>query len=89
MEAGGEIIVLEDHLSGIMADNFDGWRFLDTGDLREDVASGSCVINRLVVTMPPQQVYVRDLLSTVDPEIAVSGITAILGKNPTYNYLPW
>lgn len=87
--SGESWLILQGDTSSRMADNFDGWRFVDTGDLGEDVANGSCVIDRLVVTMPQQQVYVKDLLTTVDPEIAVWGITAIIGKNPTYTYLPW
>jgi hypothetical protein len=86
---GRSWLLLRKDRSSRIADNFDGWRFVDTGDVDEEIASGSCVINRLVVTMPPKQVYVEDLLTTPDPKIAISNITAIPGKFRPYNYLPW
>ncbi len=75
--------------SSRMTDNFDGWRFLRTGDLGPEIASGSCKVNRLVVTMPEQQVYVDELLTTAKPEIAIWGLFAINDPQPSVNYLPW
>jgi len=87
--SGRSWLILEDDTANRMADNFDGWRFVDTGNLGEDIANGSCVINRIVVTMPQQQVYVKDLRTTANPSVAIAGITAFKEKIPPYNYLPW
>jgi len=70
-------------------DNFDGWRFLQTGWLGPEVQEGSFKISRIVVTMPEQQVYVDDLVTTTRPEIAISGIYATAETPPPVNYLPW
>ncbi len=75
--------------SSRMTDNFDGWRFLRTGDLGPEIASGSGKVNRLVVTMPEQQVYVDELLTTPQPQIAVWGLFALNHPPPSVNYLPW
>jgi hypothetical protein len=70
-------------------DCFDGWRFLTTGILDDQVQWGTSKINRLVVTMPAQQVYVDDLVTTRKPRIAVWGVHALTTKPPAVNYLPW
>lgn len=70
-------------------DNFDGWRFLRTGWLGPEFHDGSCKIDRLVVTMPEQQVYVDDLMTTPKPEIAIRGLSAMDTPPPDVNYLPW
>ena len=75
--------------SGRLSDNFDGWRFLQTDYLGADVQRGRCRLHRLVVTMPGQQVYVDDLITTSKPQIAIGGIYAIDSKPPGVNYLPW
>jgi hypothetical protein len=73
-----------------MMDNFDGWRFLDTGPLDDDdIHDGLCVVDRIVITMPEQQVYVDELLTTPEPQIAVWGLCAMAGRPPDVNYLPW
>ena len=89
VSTGESWLILRNDRSSRMADNFNGWRFVHTGDLGEQVADGSCVINRIVVTMPVQQVYLRDLLTTQPPEIAIFGITAVSQTHRPYTYLPW
>lgn len=86
---GNKWLVLDDDSSCLMTDNFEGWRFLQTGQLSEDVYAGSCKLRRIVVTMPEQQVYVDDLLTTKKPQIAIWGLYSIQGKVPAVNYLPW
>jgi hypothetical protein len=76
--------------AGRMADNFDGWRFLDTGNLVDDaLQSGSCRLDRIVVTMPERQVYVDQLRTTAKPQISIWGLRAIRGQLPAVSYLPW
>ena len=70
-------------------DCFDGWRFLQTDVLSDEAQRGGCRANRLVVTMPVQQVYVDDLVMTPAPEIAVWGLHAVAVKPAAANYLPW
>jgi hypothetical protein len=70
-----------------MADNFDGWQFLSTGNLGREVADGTSRVNRLAVMMPEQQVYVDDLVRTAQPQIA--GLHAMDTRPPSVNYLPW
>ena len=83
-------LLLADDLASKMADNFDGWRFLDTGYLADDAfQSGEWSINRIVVTMPEQQVYVDDLLTTKKPQIAVWGAHAMKDVLPAISYQPW
>ena len=88
-EQGDRRLLLADDRSTRMTDNFDGWRFLRTGDLGSGIASGSCKVNRIVVTMPEQQVYVDELLTTSKPHVAVWGLYAICEPPPSVNYLPW
>ncbi len=88
-ENGNKWLILAGDRSSRMADNFDGWRFLQTGDLGAEVASGSCKITRLVVTMPEQQVYIDELITTPKPQIAISGLYALDGPPPSVSYLPW
>ena len=88
-EQGDHRLLLAGDRSSRMTDNFDGWRFLRTGDLDPEIASGSCKVNRLVVTMPEQQVYVDELLTTAKPEIAIWGLFAMNDPQPSVNYLPW
>jgi len=73
----------------LKGDNFDGWRFLQTGWLSPEVQDGGFRIDRIVVTMPEQQVYVDDLVTTPRPEIAIGGIYAATETPPPVNYLPW
>ena len=70
-------------------DNFDGWRFLQTDWLKPEAAEGSFKINRILIEMPEQQVYVDDLVTTPEPEILISGIYALATKPPAINYLAW
>ncbi|MHB9109037.1 MAG: hypothetical protein ACYDCO_18445 [Armatimonadota bacterium] len=87
---GNTRLILADDLASQMADNFDGWRFLDTGYLADDeFQSGQWSINRIVVTMPEQQVYVDDLLTTKKPQIAVWGVHAVKDVLPAISYQPW
>ena len=88
--AGRTRLILDDDLAAHMADNFDGWRLLDTGDLGdEDLPGGSWKLDRIVVTMPEQQVYVDELRTTPKPQVSIWGLRAIRGKLPAVNYLPW
>lgn len=83
-------LILADDLASKMSDNFDGWRFLDTGYLADDeFQSGQWAINRIVVTMPEQQVYVDDLLTTRKLKIAIWGVHAIKDVLPPISYQPW
>jgi hypothetical protein len=83
-------LLLADDTPCRMADNFDGWRFLDTGFLADDeFQRGQWVIDRIVVTMPEQQVYVDDLLTTQKPQIAIAGVQAIKDTLPAITYQPW
>ena len=86
---GERHLLLHGDTSSQMTDNFDGWRFVDTGDLGEAVSNGCWRVDRLVVIMPEQQVYVKDLMTTADPEIAVARLTAVPRQNRPYTYLPW
>jgi len=70
-------------------DNFDGWRFLQTGWLKPEVRDGSFKIDRIMIEMPEQQVYVDDLVTTPEPEILISGVYALATKPPAINYLAW
>ena len=70
--------------------NFDGWRFLTTDGLADETfQSGQWSVNRIVVTMPEQQVYVDDLLTTKKPQIAVWGVYGINDVLPPISYQPW
>lgn len=83
-------LLLADDLSSRMTDNFDGWRFVDTGWLGDDeFQRGSWTIDRIVVTMPERQVYVDELITTPRPQIALSGIVALNDPLPAYTYQPW
>ena len=83
-------LLLEDDPAGRMVDNFDGWRFLDTGDLGDDdLATGEWSLDRIVITMAEKQVYVDQLCTTRKPEISLWGLRAIQGTSPVVNYLPW
>ena len=83
-------LILADDLASQMADNFDGWRFLDTGYLAdEELQTGQWSVNRIVVTMPEQQVYVDDLLTTKKPQISVWGVCAMKDVMPAISYQPW
>jgi hypothetical protein len=83
-------LILADDLASKMTDNFDGWRFVDTGYLADDeFQSGEWSVNRIVVTMPEQQVYVDDLLTTQKPQIAMWGVHAMKEELPAINYQPW
>ena len=68
---------------------FDGWRFLQTDMLGDDVQRGASIITRLVVTVPVSQVYVDELVTTPHPRIAIWGLHASDAKPPAPNYLPW
>jgi len=75
---------------GRMMDNFDGWKFLDTGPLHDpDIQAGRCTVDRILVVMPQRQVYVDELLTTPKPEIAIWGLSAMNTRPPDVNYLPW
>ena len=89
---GREIIILEDDLNGVMADNFDGWRLLSTPYLARlgvNTADGGYKLVGLVVTMPEQQVYVDELVTTVQPWVALSGVYVSERKDAPISYLPW
>jgi len=86
---GKKVLLLDDDPSCRMADNFDGWRFLQTGFLGEEVQTGSCRLYRIVVTMPEQQVYGDELRTTPQPSISLWGLYSLKTKPPAVNYLPW
>ena len=91
-DQGARRVLLDDRTFsfGRMMDNFDGWRFLDTGPLNaSDIQAGKCKIDRIVVVMPQQQVYVDELLTTPQPEIAIWGLSALSTPLPDVNYLAW
>ena len=48
-----------------------------------------CKLYRIVITVPEQQVYVDELLTTAKPEIAIWGLYTIGTKPPPVSYLPW
>ena len=50
---------------------------------------GQCKLQRIVVMMPQQQVYVDDLLTTPQPRISICGLYALNDPPPDATYLPW
>ena len=90
--AGDEQLLLQNDRKGIMADNFEGWRFLSTpylATLAPKIADGGWTFTGVTVTMPEQQVYVDDLVSTPRPWVALAGLYSSDEKGPPINYLPW
>lgn len=83
------LIQVEDNASKL-ADNFDGWRFLET-DLQSDNAflTGQWFLDRIVLSMPEQQVYVDELRTTAQPQLSIGSVYAIKDTIPAFNYLPW
>ena len=73
----------------LMHDNFDGWRFLQTELMADEGQSGRCKVDRILIIMPEQQVYVDDLVTTKKPEVSIWGLCATDTKPPAVNYLPW
>lgn len=91
-DKGERRVLLDDRTFsfGQIMDNFDGWRFLDTGPLDDpDIQGGRCKVDRIVIVMPEQQVYVDELLTTPRQEIAIWGLSAMDARCPDVNYLPW
>ena len=88
-DKGRSWLVLSDDSFGRMVDDFDGWRFVTTGPLGRSVQEGQCRMERIVVTMPEQQVYVDDLCATPEPEIVLFGLSAVTEKPKPITYQPW
>ncbi|MCH2131098.1 MAG: hypothetical protein MK179_18300 [Pirellulaceae bacterium] len=89
---GEEYVPLKDNVGSIMTDNFDGWRFLSTPYLHKfgtDISDGGHQVVGLEIAMPEKQVYVDELISTIRPWIAVSGIYISDHQDIPINYLPW
>jgi len=62
---------------------------LDKGYFGGDIAEGNYKLTGFIVTMPEQQVYVDELVSTPEPWIALSGLYGSDEKDLPVNYLPW
>ncbi len=86
---GRSMLLPKGDLPNQMTDNFDGWQFVRTGFLGEEIGSGGWKIDRLVVTMSEQQVYVDDLVTTPRPTIAICGLSALQTSVPDITYQPW
>jgi len=90
--SGDEQLLLQNDRKGTMADNFEGWRFLSTpylATLAPKIADGGWTLAGVTVTMPEQQIYVDDLVSTPRLWVALAGLYASDEKGPPIDYLPW